>query len=105
MDNSNKRHIAKGITALCVANVLNKNLGGRFHSKPEEMNRFMQEAMDRIYSVLLRMDDPDFMRKLALYGSLANNLWGEPKEVAGLLESGFVTDVDRMGQKDEQTEC
>lgn len=104
MSHQQKQHIAKGITALCVANAWNDKLGS-FHSKPEEMNRFMQETMDRIYSVLLQMDDPDFMRKLALYGSLANNLWGEPKEVAGLLESGFVTDVDRMGQKDKQTEC
>jgi hypothetical protein len=64
--------------------------------------RRMQDVMSRIYSVLLRKNDADFMRKLALYGSLANGLWGEPQEVTELLESGFVADINRMSEAERE---
>jgi hypothetical protein len=102
MNTQREKHIVKGMTALCVANAWNDKLGGSFHSRPEEMNQFMQDVMNRIYTVLLRKDDADFMRKLALYGSLASGLWGEPQEVTGLLESGFVADIDRMGEAERE---
>lgn len=100
MSDEQKKRLAKGIAALCVANVWSDALGG-FHGRPE-VDRFMRDAMNRIYTVLQRMDDPDFLRKLALYGSLSSNLWGEPQEMPGLLESGFVASVDRMSDDEQE---
>jgi hypothetical protein len=99
MNDKDRKYLAQGMAALCVRDTWNNELCEPF-SKHEEMKHFMQDVVNRLYSVLLRSDDPDFMRKLALYGSLTENLWGEPEEQTGLLESGLVAQVDRMALAD-----
>jgi integrase len=56
----------------------------------------MKDVMNRVYSVLLRIEDTDFMRKLTMYGFLLSGVWGRPEEVKGLLDEGFVARPDRM---------
>ena len=97
-----KKVIAQGMAALCVMDAWNKDICDPF-SKHEEVRAFMQNVVSRLYSVLLHTDDPGFMKKLTLYGSLTKNVWGEPQEVKGLLEGGLVDRVSRMTVEGDDT--
>jgi hypothetical protein len=44
-----------------------------------EMKAFMIEVVDGIYTVMLRMDDPEFMREFLQLGSRYAAGWDEPK--------------------------
>ncbi|MGB4056708.1 MAG: hypothetical protein WBK77_01340 [Alphaproteobacteria bacterium] len=101
MDDKDKKFLAQGMAALCVRDTWNNEICEPF-SKHEEMRQFMRDVVNRLYSVLLRADDPDFMRKLTLYGSLTDNLYGEPEELKGLLEGEFVAQVDRMALSEQE---
>ena len=97
------KDIAGGITALCVQDTWNEEICDPY-SKSEEMRRYMKDVMNRVYSVLLRIEDPDFMRKLTMYGSLLSGVWGRPEEVKGLLDEGFVARLDRMAAATQNNE-
>jgi hypothetical protein len=41
----------------------------------------MKEVVNRIYSVLLRMDDPEFIERLNRLGKRMARNWDEPKDI------------------------
>jgi hypothetical protein len=103
MKKEDTKDIARGITALCVRDAWNEELCSP-HEKSEEMRRYMKDVMNRIYTVLTRVEDPDFMRKLSMYGSLISPFLGKPEEVQGLLDQGLVAQVDRMAAATQNNE-
>ncbi len=103
MNQDEKKYLAQGIAAVCVRDAWNKGLGDPY-SKHEEMRHFMNTVVNRVYTVLLHMDEPDFKRKLATYGSLASGVWNEPEQITGLLDDGFVAQVDRIFSSQETEE-
>ena len=46
----------------------------------EEMKNFMKAAVDNVYSVLLHLDEPQFMSSLMVMGQSMTSGWGEPEE-------------------------
>jgi len=46
-----------------------------------EMKNLMQEVVNKIYTTLLRLDNPDFFEKLEKYSSPFTAKWDEPKEL------------------------
>jgi hypothetical protein len=47
----------------------------------DEMRLLMKEVVNKIYSVLLRMDDPEFIKRLNRFGKLMAYNWDEPKDI------------------------
>lgn len=47
----------------------------------EEMRRFMKEVVNKIYTVLLRLDDPAFIERMDAYASRATSKWDEPENL------------------------
>jgi hypothetical protein len=41
----------------------------------------MKEVVNKIYTVLLRMDDSEFVERLNQYGKLMAYNWDEPKDL------------------------
>jgi hypothetical protein len=46
-----------------------------------EMRTLMKEVVNKIYTVLLRMDDPDFIDGLKRWGRLFVRNWDEPQDL------------------------
>lgn len=46
-----------------------------------EMKQLMIEVVDKIYTVLLRQNDPEFVAKFKIYAARYTNQWEEPKEL------------------------
>ena len=47
----------------------------------DEMRAFMIEVVDRLYTVLLRLDDPEFVGRMEQYARRATAAWDEPKNL------------------------
>ena len=47
----------------------------------EEMRAFMREVVDRLYTSLLRVEDPDFVQRLLRYAERAKRNWDEPQNL------------------------
>jgi len=45
----------------------------------EEMRTFMIAVVDRLYTSLLRMDDPSFVERIIRYGRRATRTWNKPR--------------------------
>ena len=47
----------------------------------DEMRLLMKEVVNKIYSVLLRMDDPEFIERLIRFGKRMASNWDEPEDI------------------------
>jgi hypothetical protein len=47
----------------------------------EEMRKFMQQVVDRLYTVLLQLDDPEFVDRIDRYARRMTRAWDTPKKV------------------------
>lgn len=47
----------------------------------DEMKVFMQQVVDRLYTTLLRMDDPLFVERVIQYAKRAAINWDDPKNL------------------------
>jgi hypothetical protein len=47
----------------------------------DEMRAFMIQVVDRLYTSLLRMDDPEFIARVSRYGRRATIGWNEPQNL------------------------
>ena len=43
------------------------------------MREFMKQVVDRLYTVLLRLDDPEFVDRMDRYARRATARWDEPR--------------------------
>jgi hypothetical protein len=50
----------------------------------DDMRDFMREVVDRIYTVLLRLKDREFVERMDNYTRLMTRAWDAPKESADL---------------------
>ena len=47
----------------------------------DEMRAFMKQVVDRLYTVLLRLDDPQFVERVDQYARRATRAWDAPQEL------------------------
>ena len=47
----------------------------------DEMREFMKQVVDRLYTVLLRLDDPAFVDRMDQYARRATAKWDEPRNL------------------------
>lgn len=47
----------------------------------DEMREFMKQVVDRLYTVLLRLDDADFVERMDQYTRRATVAWDAPKNL------------------------
>ena len=47
----------------------------------DEMCEFMKQVVDRIYTVLLRLDEPEFIERMNNYALRMTKAWDEPKKL------------------------
>jgi hypothetical protein len=47
----------------------------------DEMRAFMIEVVDRLYTVLLRLDDPEFVTRMEKYARRSTAAWNEPRNL------------------------
>ena len=47
----------------------------------DEMREFMKQVVDRLYTVLLRLDDPEFVDRMDQYARRATAKWDEPRNL------------------------
>ena len=113
--------LAKSIAVLCVRNTFLEDLhSGTTPSSPsgdysdvkvvtpygeipwsklsrlsdEEMKRLMKEIVDKIYTYLCRMEEPDFLEAFLRLGHLYASRWDQPQ-----MEEGFVLPAKRLRKK------
>jgi hypothetical protein len=48
----------------------------------DEMRAFMKQVVDRLYTVLLRLDDPLFVERIDQYARRTTAAWDAPQELA-----------------------
>jgi hypothetical protein len=53
----------------------------------DEIQKLMKEVVNKIYTVLLRMDDPEFIEGLNQYGKLMAYNWHKPKDLNAEFQS------------------
>ena len=114
VDKEDAKQLALGIAALCVRNTSLENLhAGILPSSnvpdysdvkvvspygeipwnrlsrisDDEMRLLMNEVVDKIYSVLLRLDDPEFIERLNRLGKRMTRNWDVPKEIENFFGS------------------
>ena len=49
--------------------------------RDDEMREFMKQVVDRLYTVLLRLDDPEFVERMDQYARRATAKWDEPRNL------------------------
>jgi hypothetical protein len=49
--------------------------------RDDEMRAFMKQVVDRLYTVLLRLDDPPFVERIDQYARRMTRAWDAPKKV------------------------
>ena len=49
--------------------------------RDDEMRDFMRQVVDRLYTVLLRLGDPEFVERLDNYASRTTAAWDTPKNL------------------------
>ena len=47
----------------------------------DEMRRFMKEVVNKLYTMLLRLDDPEFIERMERYARQATLKWDEPENL------------------------
>jgi hypothetical protein len=47
--------------------------------RDDEMRDFMKQVVDKLYTVLLRLDDPEFVDRMNRYTRRATARWDEPR--------------------------
>jgi hypothetical protein len=47
----------------------------------DEMRAFMKQVVDRLYTILLRSDDPEFVDRIDRYARRVTRAWDAPKKV------------------------
>ena len=47
----------------------------------DEIREFMKQVVDRLYTVLLRLDDPEFVGRMDQYARRSARAWDEPKNL------------------------
>ena len=47
----------------------------------DEMREFMKQVVDRICTVLLRLDDPEFVQRMGHYAHRTTKAWDAPKNL------------------------
>jgi len=112
MNKEDAKKLAMGIAVLCVRNTFLEDLhAGTIPSSntqdysdikvvspygeipwnnlsrigDDEMRQLMKEIVNKIYSVLLRMDDPEFIERLNRYSKRRTYNWDEPKDLENFL--------------------
>jgi hypothetical protein len=108
MDEKTAKQLALGLASICVRNTSLENLHAGivpasqigdnsdvFVSTPNgnipwnqaskitdaEMKQLMIEVVDKIYTVLLRQNDPEFVDKFKSYTARYTSQWDEPKQL------------------------
>ena len=54
----------------------------------DEMREFMKQVVDRIYTVLLRLDDPGFVERMEHYARRTTKAWDAPKNLTNWFAGG-----------------
>ena len=54
----------------------------------DEMRDFMKQVVDRLYTVLLRLDDPEFVDRMDQYARRATAKWDEPRNLTDWFLAG-----------------
>jgi hypothetical protein len=54
----------------------------------DEMREFMKQVVDRIYTVLLRLDDPEFVERMGHYARRTTKAWDAPKNLTNWFAGG-----------------
>jgi hypothetical protein len=49
--------------------------------RDDEMREFIKQVVDRLYTVLLRFDDPQFVERMDQYARRMTRAWDAPKEL------------------------
>ena len=49
--------------------------------RDDEMRAFMKQVVDRLYTVLLRLDDADFVERIDQYARRMTRAWDAPKNL------------------------
>ncbi|CAM6000159.1 unnamed protein product [Sphagnum balticum] len=49
---------------------------------PEEMRDLVKDSLNRVYTILLRLDDPEFVKKIGTYTANMTDAWDEPEFLA-----------------------
>jgi hypothetical protein len=49
--------------------------------RDDEMRAFMKQVVDRLYTVLLRLDEPQFLDRIDQYARRMTRAWDEPKKL------------------------
>ena len=49
--------------------------------RDDEMRELMKQEVDRLYTILLRLDDPVFVERIDQYARRMTRAWDEPKKV------------------------
>ena len=49
--------------------------------RDDEMREFMKEVVDKLYTVLLGLNDPEFVRRMDNYARLMTKAWDEPRNL------------------------
>jgi hypothetical protein len=47
----------------------------------DEMKKLMKEVVNKLYTALLRLDDPEFVEGLSRWGQLMARNWDEPQDL------------------------
>jgi hypothetical protein len=47
----------------------------------DEMRQLMKEVVNKLYSVLLRLDDPAFVESVKQFGKRGTTRWDEPQDI------------------------
>jgi hypothetical protein len=108
MDKKQAKQLARGMAVMCVRNTFLEDLhaGTVPSSKTEdytdvkvvspygeiewkklsrlsndEMRQLMREVVNKLYSVLLRLDEPTFVEAVNEFGRRMASKWDEPKDV------------------------
>jgi hypothetical protein len=54
----------------------------------DEMREFMKQVVDQIYTVLLRLDDPEFLERMEHYARRTTKAWDAPKNLTNWFAGG-----------------
>ena len=108
MNEETARRLATGMAVLCVRNTCIEDIhaGIEPHSpagdfsdvkvvtpageipwsrlsrmRNDEIREFMKQVVDRLYTVLLRLDDPEFVARMDQYARRLTRAWDEPKNL------------------------
>lgn len=84
-DETQAAFLAKTLAAGCVRNTHIENVhAGDAPLDDENMKTFMKQVVDRLYTILLNLDDPKVLENLDFFLQYTHK-WDEPELVESLL--------------------